>query len=47
VGRGLFSGNKNKVKVVESFEAENENSYEMQKEGWQSILDNFRKYVES
>ena len=42
-----FSGNKNKVKVVESFEAENENPYEMQKGGWQSILDNFRKYVES
>ena len=27
--------------------AENENSYEMQKGGWQSILNNFRKYVES
>ncbi|HEX7494564.1 MAG TPA: SRPBCC family protein [Bacteroidales bacterium] len=42
-----FSSHKNKVKVVESFVAENENSYEMQKGGWQSILDNFRKYVES
>jgi uncharacterized protein YndB with AHSA1/START domain len=36
-----------KTKVVESFDPENENPYEMQKAGWQSILDNFRKYVES
>jgi uncharacterized protein YndB with AHSA1/START domain len=35
-----------KTKVVESFDPENENPYEMQKVGWQSILDNFRKYVE-
>ena len=35
------------IKVVESFKAEDENTYEMQKGGWQSILDNFRKYVES
>ena len=27
--------------------AENENPYEMQKGGWQSILDNFKKYCES
>jgi uncharacterized protein YndB with AHSA1/START domain len=33
--------------VTEAFEAEQENSSEMQKEGWQNILDNFRKYVES
>jgi uncharacterized protein YndB with AHSA1/START domain len=35
------------TKVVESFDPENENPYEMQKGGWQSILDNFRKYAES
>jgi uncharacterized protein YndB with AHSA1/START domain len=33
-------------KVVEEFEAETENSEELQKAGWQSILDNFKKYVE-
>jgi uncharacterized protein YndB with AHSA1/START domain len=27
--------------------AENKNSYEMQKGGWQSILNNFKKYCES
>lgn len=34
------------VKVTESFEMEHANSYEMQKSGWQSILDNFKKYTE-
>ncbi|MBP9815687.1 SRPBCC domain-containing protein [Candidatus Woesebacteria bacterium] len=35
------------VKVVETFDPENENSEELQRSGWQAILDNFRKYVES
>lgn len=33
--------------VIETFEAEEENPLEMQRSGWQSILDNFKKYVES
>lgn len=33
--------------VTEAFEAENMNSVELQKEGWQAILNNFKKYVES
>jgi uncharacterized protein YndB with AHSA1/START domain len=33
--------------VVESFEAENENSRELQQSGWQAILNNFKKYTES
>ncbi|MFZ1705046.1 MAG: SRPBCC domain-containing protein [Saprospiraceae bacterium] len=33
--------------VVIDFEAEDENPIEMQKNGWQAILDNFKKYVES
>ncbi|NJO69915.1 MAG: hypothetical protein HC830_12095 [Bacteroidetes bacterium] len=32
--------------VKESFEAEQENSLELQQTGWQAILDNFKKYVE-
>jgi uncharacterized protein YndB with AHSA1/START domain len=32
--------------VTESFEPESENPEEMQRQGWQSILDNFKKYVE-
>ncbi|NVJ60533.1 MAG: SRPBCC domain-containing protein [Gammaproteobacteria bacterium] len=35
------------VKVIEEFEAEDENSAEMQKQGWQSILNNFKKHVEN
>lgn len=34
------------TKVVERFEAENMNSIELQKAGWQAILDNFKKYTE-
>jgi uncharacterized protein YndB with AHSA1/START domain len=35
-----------KCKVIEEFEAETENSEELQRAGWQAILDNFKKYVE-
>ena len=34
------------VKLVETFDAEAENSPEMQRDGWQSILNNFTRYVE-
>lgn len=34
------------VKVTEAFDPENENPEEMQRTGWQSILDNFKKYAE-
>ena len=33
--------------VTETFDAENTYSPEYQKHGWQSILNNFSKYVES
>jgi uncharacterized protein YndB with AHSA1/START domain len=33
--------------VVETFEAENTHSVEMQRTGWQAILDNFKNYVET
>ncbi len=42
-----FSSQGNTTKVVESFEAENTHSLEMQKGGWQAILDNFKKYTEA
>ncbi|MCW8195977.1 ATPase [Proteobacteria bacterium 005FR1] len=34
------------VLVRETFDAETENSAEMQRDGWQSILNNFARYVE-
>lgn len=42
-----FDENRNETTVTESFEAENLNSDELQKAGWQAILDNFKKYVET
>jgi uncharacterized protein YndB with AHSA1/START domain len=36
----------NGTHIIETFEAENENTLELQRFGWQSILDNFKKYVE-
>lgn len=41
-----FISEKNKTKIIETFDAEKENSADMQKQGWQAILDNFKKYAE-
>ena len=35
------------VQVVETFQAEDVNAAELQKQGWQSILNHFAAYVES
>ena len=35
------------TKIATTFEAETENPAEMQRAGWQAILDNFKKYAES
>ena len=42
-----FLQTENGVKITETFEAENENSLELQKQGWQAILNNFKNYVEN
>lgn len=42
----LFTQEDGQTKVVETFEAEDQNSLEMQQAGWQAILDNFKNYVE-
>lgn len=41
-----FTTTGNTTKVKETFEAESTNSVEIQKGGWQNILDNFKKYTE-
>lgn len=41
-----FHGKGNETRVVETFEAEETNPIEMQRGGWQAILDNFKKYTE-
>ncbi len=41
-----FTAEGNNTKVVEGFEAETMHSVDMQRGGWQAILDNFKKYTE-
>lgn len=43
----LFLRQENDTRIIESFEAEETNTVEMQQAGWQAILDNFKKYAES
>lgn len=42
-----FEEKNGKTMVTESFEAEGENPLEMQRFGWQAILNNFKKHTES
>lgn len=42
-----FEAFENGTKVIVIFDAENENPIEMQRGGWQSILDNFKNYTEA
>ena len=42
-----FLKNENEVHLKQTFDAEGTNSDEQQKKGWQTILDNFKKYAES
>lgn len=41
-----FIANGNETKVVETFEPESINPVEMQRGGWQAILNNFKTYTE-
>lgn len=41
-----FAENGETVTVTTVFDAESENPVEMQRDGWQAILNNFRKYTE-
>lgn len=41
-----FEGLGDQTMVIINFDAESENSVEMQRNGWQAILDNFKNYVE-
>lgn len=43
----IFKKEIRKTKVIQTFDAENTHTVEEQRNGWQAILDNFKKYVES
>jgi uncharacterized protein YndB with AHSA1/START domain len=43
----IFDGHGNTTDITETFDPENQNPVDMQRDGWQAILDNFKKYAES
>ena len=42
-----FEGKGDATEVTITFDAENENPVEMQRSGWQAILDNYKRYAEA
>jgi len=42
-----FTPHGNETRVMESFDPESQNSEDMQRQGWQAILNNFKNYTES
>ncbi|HRA60684.1 MAG TPA: SRPBCC family protein [Bacteroidia bacterium] len=42
----IFSQQEGSTKVVETFEPETMNTHELQRGGWQAILNSFKKYAE-
>ena len=43
----MFDSHGGHTHITETFDPESENSPEMQRAGWQAIMDNFKKYAES
>jgi uncharacterized protein YndB with AHSA1/START domain len=43
----IFEQTTEGVKITESFDAETQNTIELQQGGWQAILDNFKAYAET
>lgn len=43
----LFNEENGKTKIITTFDAEKENPLEMQRDGWQAILNSFKKYAEA
>ena len=43
----IFKSDGDQTTITETFDAETQNSLEMQQAGWQAILNNFKAYVES
>ena len=42
-----FTSDADKIKITETFEIEDNNTIDLQRIGWQAILNNFKKYVEA
>ena len=44
--KAAFKGQESETKITVTFDAETENPIELQQQGWQAILDHFKKYTE-
>jgi uncharacterized protein YndB with AHSA1/START domain len=42
-----FKSDSNQTEIIESFDPDSQNSEEMQRNGWQAIMDHFKNYVET
>jgi uncharacterized protein YndB with AHSA1/START domain len=42
-----FTEEDNATRITQTFDAETSNPVEMQRDGWQAILNNFKKYAEA
>ena len=42
-----FKNEDGSVNIIESFDPETQNSHELQQQGWQMILNNFKKHVKT
>ena len=42
-----FKNQDGETEIISVFDTDSENPIEMQRAGWQSILDNFKKYAEN
>jgi uncharacterized protein YndB with AHSA1/START domain len=42
-----FTAENDSVAIIESFDPESQNAHELQQQGWQMILNNFKKHTES
>ena len=42
-----FTSEGNETRIVETFDAEGTHSLDMQRDGWQAILNNFKNYTEN
>jgi uncharacterized protein YndB with AHSA1/START domain len=43
----IFKAKGDETEIVQTFDPESENPAEMQRDGWQAILNNFKKYTEA
>jgi len=42
-----FESKNNETHVIQTFEAENQNPIELQQNGWQAIMNNYKIYAEN